>query len=101
MAKTSSTEKNDKRIRRSESARAKRLKLRLTIKKKDVSPDEQELAIVKLQKAPRDESQIRVRSRCRFCGRAKGTYRKFGLCRIHLREAAMRGEVPGLKKASW
>lgn len=46
-------------------------------------------------------SEVQVTLRCRVCGRPHGTYRKFGLCRIHLREEAMRGNVPGLRKASW
>ena len=58
-------------------------------------------AVDKLQKRRRNESPIRVRRRCRDCGRSRGTLRRFGLCRIHLREAAMRGDVPGLRKASW
>lgn len=55
----------------------------------------------KLQKLPRDSSPVRQRRRCRITGRPKGVYRKFGLCRHKLREAAMRGDVPGLVKASW
>lgn len=99
MAKTSVIQRNKKRLRKSQAARAKRKQLKLTIKKGN--PDEQEAAILKLQKSHRDESVCRVRNRCRFCGRPCGTLKKFGLCRIHLREAAMRGDVPGLKKASW
>ena len=63
--------------------------------------DNRDDAVIKLQKRRRDESPSRIRERCRVCGRSKGTLKKFGLCRIHLREAAMRGDVPGLKKASW
>jgi small subunit ribosomal protein S14 len=58
-------------------------------------------AQVKLQKMPRDASPSRQRRRCRITGRPHGVYRKFGLCRNKLREAAMRGDVPGLVKASW
>jgi len=58
-------------------------------------------AQLKLQKLPRDSSPVRQRRRCRVTGRPKGVYRKFGLCRHKLREAAMRGDVPGLVKASW
>jgi len=99
MAKTSVIQRNKKRLKKSQSAREKRKQLKLTIKKGN--EDEQEAAILKLQKSHRDESVCRVRNRCRNCGRPCGTLRKFGLCRIHLREAAMRGDVPGLKKASW
>ena len=55
----------------------------------------------KLQQLPRDASPSRLRNRCELTGRPRGTYRKFGLARNKLREAAMRGEVPGLVKASW
>jgi small subunit ribosomal protein S14 len=57
--------------------------------------------VLKLQQLPRDSSASRQRNRCRVTGRPHGYLRKFGLSRIKLREAAMRGEVPGLKKASW
>ncbi|MCL4133332.1 UNVERIFIED_CONTAM: hypothetical protein GTU68_058990 [Idotea baltica] len=59
------------------------------------------IAQVALQKQPRDASASRARNRCRITGRPHGVYRKFGLSRIKLREAAMRGDVPGLVKASW
>ena len=101
MAKRSVIERNEKRIRKVERAKDKRAKLKEEIRVG--SPEEQEAALLKLQKCPRDESASRVRSRCRApnCSRPCGTLEKFGLCRIHLREAAMRGDVPGLKKASW
>lgn len=99
MAKLSIIERNKKRIRKSQSARKKRMELRKTVQKG--GPEEQEIAMLKLQKSARNESIVRVRIRCRDCGRSRGILRKFGLCRIHLREAAMRGDVPGLKKASW
>lgn len=101
MAKLSVIQRNKKRIRKSQAALVKRKQLKKIIRKGD--PDEQENALLKLQKCPRDESLIRVRNRCRFrnCGRSCGNLKKFGLCRIHLREAAMRGDVPGLRKASW
>ncbi|MDF1797326.1 MAG: 30S ribosomal protein S14 [Coxiellaceae bacterium] len=98
MAKTSSIMRNKKRMKLSSLARKARLALKSIIKKDEDNRDE---AIVKLQRKRRDESPCRVRNRCRACGRPNGNLRKFGLCRIHLREAAMRGDVPGLKKASW
>ena len=58
-------------------------------------------AVDKLQKLPRDSSPTRQRNRCNVTGRSRGVYRKFGLSRTKLREAASRGEIPGLKKASW
>ena len=67
---------------------------------KNGSFDEQAEAQTKLQKT-RTKSYTRLRSRCISCGRPRGTFRKFGLCRICLREAVMRGDVPGVRKASW
>jgi len=98
MAKKSIIRRNLKRIRIVESVRASRRKLKDTILKDESGRED---AILKLQKRRRDESPSRIRERCRLCGRSNGTFKKFGLCRIHLREAAMRGDVPGLKKASW
>lgn len=65
------------------------------------SYEEKMEAVAKLSQRNRNESPCRVRNRCRFCGRSRGVYHKFGLCRIHLREAMMRGDVPGMVKASW
>ena len=98
MAKTSVKNRNKYRIVLSERAKKSRQALKETIR---IDEDNREAAIDKLQKCARNESQIRVRNRCRECGRSRGTYRRFGLCRIHLREAAMRGDVPGLRKSSW
>ncbi len=98
MAKTSVIMRNLKRIRRAESSRESRTALKEEIR---LNPDAVEEAVVKLQKRDRNESFIRIRMRCHSCGRPHGTLRKFGLCRICLRQAAMRGDVPGLKKASW
>ena len=90
-----------KRVRLSSNARQKRENLRNIIRSPSSSHEERVEAIIKLNKSPRDESAIRVRTRCQLCGRPRAVYRKFGLCRIHLREAAMNGDVPGLVKASW
>ena len=98
MAKKSVMHRNKRRIILSERMRAARLALKEIIRADD---DQRDVAIDRLQKRRRNESQTRVRRRCRQCGRGKGVYRRFGLCRIHLREAAMRGDVPGLIKASW
>lgn len=99
MAKTSIQEREKRKVDQSERARTKRLALKEVIR--SGSMDEQEKAIAKLQKLPRNESKSRVRNRCQCCGRPRATLRRFGLCRICLRKAAMRGDVPGLKKASW
>jgi len=79
----------------------KRASLKAMIKNPGVSFEERMDAQQKLQKLPRDASPSRMQRRCRVTGRPHAVYRKFGLCRNKLREAAMRGDVPGLHKASW
>jgi small subunit ribosomal protein S14 len=79
----------------------KRAALKAVISDVEASDEDRWEAIQKLQQLPRDASPVRQRNRCRITGRPHGVYRKFGLCRNKLREAAMRGEVPGLVKASW
>ena len=101
MAKTNMIIRNVKRRRLVQKAKSKRQELRDIIKNPDSSFEDKMAAVVKLNKSPRDESAVRVRSRCQICGRPRAVYKKFGLCRIHLREAAVRGYVPGLVKASW
>jgi small subunit ribosomal protein S14 len=101
MAKTCKIASEARKRRMVQNARVRREKLREVIKDPKSSFDEKQAAIVKLNKSPRNESPIRIRNRCQLCGRPRAVYRKFGLCRIHLREAAMRGDVPGLVKASW
>ena len=80
---------------------AKREELKKIISSESASDEERWAAVLKLQTPPRDSSPIRQRNRCRQTGRPHGVLRKFGLSRIKVREAAMRGEIPGLKKASW
>ena len=79
----------------------KRLALKSVIKDINASNDEKELAQKKLNSMPRDSSPSRMRKRCSITGRPHGVYRKFGLARNKLRESAMKGEIPGLTKASW
>ncbi len=101
MAKTSMIARENKRTRMVERFAAKRAAIKAVLKDDNASDDEKWEAQVKLQKMPRDASPSRQRRRCRITGRPHGVYRKFGLCRNKLREAAMRGDVPGLTKASW
>lgn len=101
MAKLCMIAREDKRRRLVLNARERRAKLREIIKDPKTDFEDKMAAVTKLNKSPRDESEIRMRSRCQICGRPRAVYKKFGLCRIHLREAAMRGDVPGLVKASW
>ncbi len=79
----------------------KRAQLKAVINNPNSTEDERWDAQVALQKLPRNASPARLRNRCRVTGRPHGVLRKFGLSRIKLREAAMRGDVPGLVKASW
>ena len=79
----------------------KRAALKAIMVDQNVSDEEKWDAQVSLQKLPRDASPVRQRRRCQITGRPHGVYRKFGLCRNKLREAAMRGDVPGLVKSSW
>ena len=101
MAKTSMIARENKRAKTVERFAAKRAALKAVLKDLNASDDERWDAQVKLQKLPRDASPIRQQRRCQITGRPHGVYRKFGLCRNKLREAAMRGDVPGLTKASW
>jgi len=101
MAKVSMVEREKKRARTVAKYAEKRAALKAAIANPSLSDDERWEAQLKLQQLPRDASPSRQRNRCRQTGRPHGVYRKFGLCRIKLREAAMRGDVPGLVKASW
>jgi len=101
MAKTSMIARENKRARTVEKFAAKRAELKAILKDGNASDEEKWDAQVKFQKLPRDSSPVRQRNRCQITGRPHGVYRKFGLCRNKLREAAMRGDVPGLTKASW
>jgi small subunit ribosomal protein S14 len=101
MAKLCMIARENRRQKLAQAARVKRNELRSIVKNPHLAFEEKMVAVAKLNSSPRDESMIRIRSRCQICGRPRAVYRKFGLCRIHLREAAMRGDVPGLVKASW
>ncbi len=101
MAKESMKAREAKRARTVAKYADKRAKLKAIISSPDSSDDERWEAQVAFQKLPRDASPSRQRLRCQITGRPHGVYRKFGLSRMQLREAAMRGDVPGLKKASW
>jgi small subunit ribosomal protein S14 len=80
---------------------AKRVELKKIIRNLNSSDDERVAAVARLSALPRDSSPSRGRNRCAITGRPHGVYRKFGLGRNKLREAAMKGEIPGLTKASW
>ncbi|KGK41093.1 30S ribosomal protein S14 [Nitrincola sp. A-D6] len=101
MAKVSMKNREAKREKLAAKYAVKRAELKALIVNPESSEDERWDAQVALQKLPRDASPVRQRRRCQITGRPHGVYRKFGLSRIKLREAAMRGDVPGLTKASW
>ena len=101
MAKKSMIAREDKRTRTVAKFAVKRAEIKAVLADINASDDDKWEAQVKLQKLPRDASPVRQRRRCQITGRPHGVYRKFGLCRNKLREAAMRGDVPGLVKASW
>jgi len=101
MAKSSMKAREAKRAKTVAKYAAKRANLKAIIANPATSEEDRWEATVALQKLPRDASPVRQQNRCQLTGRPHGVYRKFGLSRIKLREAAMRGDVPGLKKASW
>lgn len=101
MAKQSMIEREKRRAQLIGKYKAKREELRAIIKDPNSSDEAVWDAQLKLQKLPRDSDPVRLQRRCRLTGRPRGVYRKFGLCRNKIREAAMRGDIPGLVKASW
>ncbi|WP_163938169.1 30S ribosomal protein S14 [Paraferrimonas sp. SM1919] len=101
MAKNSMKAREAKRAKLVAQYAEKRAALKAIIASPSTSDEDRWEAVQKLQTLPRDSSRSRQRNRCNQTGRPHGVLRKFGLSRIKLREAAMRGEVPGLKKASW
>jgi len=101
MAKTSMVNREIKRGKLVTKHAAKRAELKAIIRDVNVSEEDRQTAVAKLASLPRDSSKSRLRNRCALTGRDHGYYRKFGLARNKLREAAMRGDVPGLHKASW
>ena len=101
MAKVSLIEREKKPAKLVEKHAQKRRALKALISDINTSDEERWDATIALQKLPRDSSPVRRQNRCKLTGRPHGVYRKFGLGRNKLREAAMRGDIPGLVKASW
>ncbi|WP_372758659.1 30S ribosomal protein S14 [Litorivivens sp.] len=101
MAKQSMKAREAKRAKTVAKYAAKRAELKAILSSQSASDEEKWDAQIALQKLPRNASPIRQQRRCQLTGRPHAVYRKFGLCRNQLREAAMRGDVPGLVKASW
>jgi small subunit ribosomal protein S14 len=101
MAKKSMIARENKRNKLVDKFEVKRRALKELIRSPNTSDEDKDAALLNLQKLPRDSSPSRLRNRCNLTGRPHGVYRKFGLSRNKLREATMRGDVPGLSKASW
>lgn len=101
MAKKSMIAREAKRARTVAKYAQRRAEIKARIGDSKLGQDERYLAVQELQALPRDASPARLRSRCQITGRPRGYYRKFGLSRNKLREAAMNGEVPGLVMSSW
>jgi small subunit ribosomal protein S14 len=101
MAKTSLTNREQKRRDTVKKFAAKRAELLAIINNSKVSDEDRMEAREKFQQLPRNSSPVRLRNRCALTGRPRGVFRKFGLARNKLREIAMRGEIPGVTKASW
>ena len=101
MAKKSKVVRENHLMKKVEKYYMLRKELRSLIKNPKTPEDEKMKAIEKLQKLPRSSNSIRLTNRCAVCGRPKGYMRKFGLSRITFRELALKGELPGVTKASW
>lgn len=102
MAKKSMIERNLRRIKLCDQYKEKREKLKSIINNKNLSIGERFAAQNKLiKKLPRNSSKVRIRNRCALTGRPRGVYRKFGLCRIVLRDLCSFGQIPGVTKSSW
>ena len=101
MAKLALINREEKRAKTVAKYAVKRAELFAVINNVSLSDEQRMDARLKLQQLPRNASPSRQRNRCALTGRPRGVFRKFGLCRNKLREIAMRGEVPGMTKASW
>ena len=101
MAKTCMIEREQKRRETVEKYAAKRTEIMAVLNDVNASPEDRRAARLKLQSLPRNASPVRLRNRCALTGRPRGVFSKFGIGRSKLRELMMRGEVPGVTKASW
>ncbi len=101
MAKLALKLREQKRRKTVDKYKVRRQELREVLQSPRASDEDKEAARARLQKLPRDASPVRLRNRCALTGRPRGVFRKFGLGRTKLRELALKGEVPGVIKASW
>ncbi len=101
MAKTNMLMREKRRLKVAKKYAPRRAELKELIRDPKTGSEERVAAQTELQQQPRDAGKSRQRNRCSITGRSRGVYSKFGLSRVKLREAANRGEIPGLSKASW
>jgi small subunit ribosomal protein S14 len=101
MAKTSSIERNKKRVRLAKQHAARRARLKVVANDESLPMEQRFTARLKLAELPRNASPVRQHNRCELTGRPRGVYRKFKLSRIALRELASTGQIPGMVKSSW
>jgi len=101
MAKTSAIEKNKRRRKLVKRYAAKRARLKTMAEDENMAPEDRFAARLKLAELPRNSAPSRIRNRCELTGRPRGTYRKFKLSRMALRELASSGQIPGMVKSSW
>ncbi|MEZ6018314.1 MAG: 30S ribosomal protein S14 [Planctomycetota bacterium] len=101
MAKTSAIQKNDRRKALAAKFAPRRAELRLIIENTSSSEEAKDAARFELSQMPRNSNPNRVRNRCTFTGRSRAVYRRFGICRVTLRELAHEGKIPGMRKSSW
>jgi len=101
MARLSVINREEKRRKLVKKFAAKRVELKKAINDLSLSDEDRAAARSSLELLPRDSSECRLRNRCQITGRPRGVFRKFGLCRNKIREYAMKGEIPGVVKASW
>ena len=101
MAKTSSIERNKKRMKMAKKYAGRRERLKEIANDRDRPTEERFNARLKLAEVPRNASPVRIRNRCEITGRSRGVYRKFKMCRIVLRDLASAGQIPGMVKSSW
>jgi small subunit ribosomal protein S14 len=101
MAKTSTVERNKKRVRMAKQYAARRAKLKAIIMDRETTAEDRFAAVVKLAQLPRNSAAIRRKNRCELTGRPRSVYRKFKMARNKLRELANKGQIPGMVKSSW
>ncbi|KQT48652.1 30S ribosomal protein S14 [Aureimonas sp. Leaf454] len=101
MAKKSSIEKNNRRVKMVEKFAAKRAALKVVTKDQDASMEERFRAQLELAELPRNSSKVRIRNRCEVTGRPRAYYRKLKMSRIALRDLGNNGQIPGIVKSSW